>query len=333
MDSTPLENLLYRHTESERWHLDHPHELSPRYRDVPHIDVDGEEVMLFDWKDTLHERLIGMIKETRFTSVPPHVNQDMELSYVYDGACDCVVNGRAFKLRTGDVLICDAGAVRSSPSIKGEHDIVISIVFRKEFFDGVFLSRLPGAGTLTNLLFDVIARNRAHDRYLLLPAAYAGHTRTYIELLFEEYHFARMYSDELIRSLVSCLFLELIRGLHRRTMTTENEMLSNTTIAPVLAHIEQHYKDCTLSSVADAFGYNANYLSNLIREKTGHSFSEIKCEQQISEAAYLLANTSRSIAAVASKVGIRNMTYFYRKFKASYNCTPKQYRQQMARTA
>lgn len=56
------------------------------------------------------------------------------------------------------MLICNTGVVRSVPYVKGEHDIVISIVFKKEMFDSVFLSQLPGASPLTNLLFDFVSK-------------------------------------------------------------------------------------------------------------------------------------------------------------------------------
>lgn len=142
MDSN-LKQLLYTHTETEEWHRTHPGELSPRYNRVETTTINGEEVYLFDWKETLDENPVGLIKESRFTDIPPHINRDMELNYVYDGVCTFIVNGRRLLLKKGDVLICNTGVVRSVPYVKGEHDIVISIVFKKEMFDSLFLSQLP----------------------------------------------------------------------------------------------------------------------------------------------------------------------------------------------
>ena len=136
MDSN-LKQLLYTHTETEEWHRTHPGELSPRYNRVETTTINGEEVYLFDWKETLDENPVGLIKESRFTDIPPHINRDMELNYVYDGVCTFIVNGRRLLLKKGDVLICNTGVVRSVPYVKGEHDIVISIVFKKEMFDSI----------------------------------------------------------------------------------------------------------------------------------------------------------------------------------------------------
>lgn len=118
MDSN-LKQLLYTHTETEEWHRTHPGELSPRYNRVETTTINGEEVYLFDWKETLDENPVGLIKESRFTDIPPHMNRDMELNYVYDGVCTFIVNGRRLLLKKGDVLICNTGVVRSVPYVKG----------------------------------------------------------------------------------------------------------------------------------------------------------------------------------------------------------------------
>ena len=79
MDSN-LKQLLYTHTETEEWHRTHPGELSPRYNRVETTTINGEEVYLFDWKETLDENPVGLIKESRFTDIPPHINRDMSLT-------------------------------------------------------------------------------------------------------------------------------------------------------------------------------------------------------------------------------------------------------------
>lgn len=321
-----LKHLLYAHSPSEDWHLEHPGQLSPRYRNIPQVEINERQVYLFDWESTLQESPIGLIRETRFTDVPAHINHDMELTFIYDGTCEFVINGRALSLKTGDILICNTGVVRSSPNIKGENDIVISMVFRKEFFDSVFLSRLPGASSLTNLLFDFVSKNRQATRYLVLPEDYARQARGIIELLYVEYHFKDLYSNELMTDLASALFLTIIQGLYRRRESFDQKSTDDDRIVRVLKHVEQEYKTCTLESAAAIAGYSPAYLSNLIKEKTGRTFSQIKLDQQLSEAAYLLNNTGLSITRVAQKVGISNMSYFYAKFKDVFGMTPKAYR-------
>ncbi len=84
----------------------------------------------------------------------------MELNYIYSGSCTFVINGREITLKKGDLCILDSDVWHSATSYKKEHDIVINIVFRRQFFDGVFLSRLSQQGVVASFLVDAVSRNR-----------------------------------------------------------------------------------------------------------------------------------------------------------------------------
>lgn len=102
--------------------------------------------------------------------------------------------------------------------------------------------------------------------------------------------------------------------------------MSDERIVSILNHIERSYGDCTLESIASDTGYSTSYLSSLIKQKTGKTFSQIKLNQQLTEAAYLLNSTERSVQYVARKVGISNMSFFYSKFKEAFGETPGAFR-------
>ena len=136
----------------------------------------------------------------------------------------------------------------------------------------MFLSQLPGASPLTNLLFDFVSKNREARKYLTLPEEYARHARRLIEMLFIEYHFKDAYSNELMRHLAVSLFLVLIRGLYRRSATDNQAIMSDERIVSILNHIERSYGDCTLESIASDTGYSTSYLSSLIKQKPAKRF-------------------------------------------------------------
>ena len=79
MNPAELELFLYRHTESENWHLRHPGQLSCIYDKMKQEEFRGEAGYCFDFVNTLKKDMIGMIKETRFTVIPKHHHVDMEL--------------------------------------------------------------------------------------------------------------------------------------------------------------------------------------------------------------------------------------------------------------
>ena len=68
MNPAELELFLYRHTESENWHLQHPGQLSCLYDKLKQEKFRGEMGYCFDFVNTLKKDMIGMIKETCITS-------------------------------------------------------------------------------------------------------------------------------------------------------------------------------------------------------------------------------------------------------------------------
>lgn len=330
MNREVLDRKLHARTASEEWHLAHPGEPSPVYAHTPHVTVRGEEVLFFDWRHTVRRNAIGLIKETRFTTIPPHVNSTMELNYIYSGSCTYEVDGHRFELVQGDAVLFDTEAIRSAPCEKGEDDIVIAITFLQEFFDSVFLARLPGGGILTTFLFESISHRRRRDHFITVSHEHTGNLPELIELLAHEYLFPDVYTGDMLRSYATLVFTELIRALYYQAQLQDPVSHIDDKTARILDFIERNYKTCTLGSVATQFGYSPNYLGNLLKAKTGETFSQIKLGQQMSEAAWLLINTDRSIEAVAHKVGIANMSFFYRKFEMFYHMTPRAYRKALA---
>lgn len=329
MDLETLDKKVRSITPSEQWHLNNPGKLSPAYNDIPKIAINNQEVFLFDWRNTVKRNSIGLIKESRFTTVPPHVNSNMEIDYVYDGACVFEVDGQRVELQHGDAILFDTEAIRSSPISKGADDIVIAITFEREFFDSVFLSRLPGGGILTTFLFEAIANRRRSMHFITIKAEHTGNLFELISLLANEYFFPNIYTSNMLELYTTLIFTELIRGLYYQNQIYGQAAHIDDNTARVLDYIEHNYKECSLTSTAMAFGYTPNYLSNMLKAKTGETFSSIKLGQQLSEAAYLLLNTSRPVESIAHKVGITNLSFFYKKFKSAYSMTPKAYREAM----
>lgn len=326
MSPAELELFLYRHTEGEIWHLKNPGKLSRVYDTMKQEEFQGEVGYCFDFVNTLKKDQIGMIKESRFTVIPKHHHVDMELNYIYNGSCTFVINGKEVTLKKGDLCILDSDVWHSAVSYKKEHDIVINIVFRKQFFDGVFLSRLSQQGVVAGFLADAVSRNRKHDRYLIFHTQDEPKIHTLIQFLLCEYFDRSSCYSELIRAYTTALFLELVNVMHsqaEQTMSGSSEIL-----VPVLQYLEKNYKTCTLTRLADQFGYNPGYLSAQLRRMTGHSFVELKNIQQFSEAAFLLANTDHSVSEVIEKVGGSNRTFFYKRFEQLYGMTPREYRMQ-----
>jgi len=82
----------------------------------------------------------------------------------------------------------------------------------------------------------------------------------------------------------------------------------------------------TREQVARQVGISARNLSELLKERTGRSFTELLREARIERACELLVKTEMTVAAIALDSGFCDQSYFTHVFQSLKKTTPKQYR-------
>ena len=96
----------------------------------------------------------------------------------------------------------------------------------------------------------------------------------------------------------------------------------------LLKYLDAHYDELiTLEQACTIAKLDYHYFSRVFKEKTGKTFVEYLSFIRILNAQKLLAETDEPIAFIAQKVGLPNVSYFNRKFKAQNGMTPSQYRE------
>ncbi len=82
----------------------------------------------------------------------------------------------------------------------------------------------------------------------------------------------------------------------------------------------------TRVQVARQVGISPRNLTDLLKERTGRSFSELLREARIERACELLVKTEMTVAAIALDSGFCDQSYFTHVFQDLKKTTPKQYR-------
>ena len=98
---------------------------------------------------------------------------------------------------------------------------------------------------------------------------------------------------------------------HYRTLATE--------AAPCLYQVQDY---------AAAQHLHPNYLSTIIKRKTGKTVKKWIAEKTVAEAGAQLIRTHASIQRVAYRMGFKDAAHFSRFFKAQTGLSPSAYRQQ-----
>ena len=83
------------------------------------------------------------------------------------------------------------------------------------------------------------------------------------------------------------------------------------------------------SELARRFNYNPSYLSAYFRRVTGETFSHKLYHIRMEQALWALEHTDRPVQDISQSLGFKEKSYFLRRFKAEYGCTPTQYRKRL----
>jgi two-component system response regulator YesN len=99
-------------------------------------------------------------------------------------------------------------------------------------------------------------------------------------------------------------------------------------VSKICDYIKTEYRyDISLAELADKYGLNSNYLSEIFKEKTGCNFRDYLTETRLKTARELLLTTNMSIKDIAFAVGYNSQGYFQRVFKNKYDVTPMDFRE------
>lgn len=110
-------------------------------------------------------------------------------------------------------------------------------------------------------------------------------------------------------------------------ISAEFQSRSNIVVSGVREFINLHYSEAI--GLADSSRYvsrNPSYVSRLIKELTGKSFTQLLTDKRMEEAKHLLKTTNLKVSEVAERVGYGNVRYFNRVFRTALNMSANDYR-------
>lgn len=299
------------------------------------ILIDDKEVFLYNYtidamKNTFIEDSIVITQQPYQSDIPVHAHEFIELTYVFKGKCNVVINHHHIPLTEGTLVMIDKYTPHTVEAISKD-DIVLSITLKKDYLSPSFLSRLSSQSIISTFLVDLLLENRESNRFLLFNNGKKEKIIEVVNNIVWEYFHKRIYSDEIIHSYFVILFSELIREDEISQRHTHIPNSNNHTLIDFLQYIEENYQDCTLTSMSKHFNFHPNYLSNLLKKGTGKSFKDLLQLQKISKAGIMLINSKLPIPDIAHEVGYSSVTFFYKKFNLIFDMTPSDYRKKHSR--
>lgn len=283
-----------------------------------------KEELVIDCKKLIQKgKLIQVRPHTRFVHFPKHRHNYVEIISMCQGSTTHMVNGNKVVLEEGDLLFLNPNAEHEVLPA-GKDDIAINFIVIPEFFDKTFEMLGGDENLLRDFLLGSLCRDERSASYLYFHVADILPVQNLVENMIWSLlhnHSNKRSTNQITMGL---LILQLLNYMDK-IQVGENQFYQEF-IVSVLNYIEGHYKEGSLSELADLMGYDIYWLSREIKKRTGKTYKDLMQAKRMNQAAYMLANSQLPVSEIVDMVGYDNSSYFYRKFKERYGMSPKEYR-------
>lgn len=288
------------------------------------LKIDIQESNPIDVRETdiiPEQRDVLIIRQFRDIQVTMHTHDFFEIDYVAKGECEFFFNDGSQKLSAGEFAIIPPKLLHEI--LLAENSISFCILLRRSTFDTAFFSMLSRNDALS-IFFRNTLQKGIHENFLLFYTDNNRKIKQIIQNAYLECYKNDLYGNFCCISWLNILFSELLRNYSKSLQFYSN--WQETDFSLLMQYIHYNYRTVTLSFLAELFHYNESYLSTLIKENTGFSFSEIIKRQRLAEAEKYLKNTSIKIGEIAELVGYHSADHFSRVFRSEYQISPQEYR-------
>ena len=294
--------------------------LNWEFRD---FSLDGKPDKMSQWQGGTEEDIMIVVFKGKHISEPFHRQDFFFIDYAYhlDYNALSARFDNLITVREGD---CYIGQPFNGYALRGDSEqddiIMIGVHIKKEAF---FREYLPALSMDMDMFrfFLVPQTDRFSDEFIHLSFEKNAPVRTLLELMVMEYADKKEDTQIILKPMVLSLFMHIAR----RYRLEKPKMTADTLSGRILQYINSHPESVTLKDIAAHFSYHPNYISSLLHQELGKTFSDIVLEKRMDRAVILLKGTTLSIEEIASMSGYSNHSNFYKAFKEYYGKTPREY--------
>ena len=314
MNREILEKLM-PFTEEEKLYLDGGENSGQNFSIKDGQRVMSSEALLKEGK------LIDITAHARFSRCPPHRHNYVEVVYQCAGETTHIINGKQLILKAGELLFLPQESLQEILPAR-EGDIAINFIILPQFFE----SPLQILGNEITPLRQFILRSLRSTKndvdYLHFEVSDVVPVQNLVDTLIWSLYNDVSDSRRLNEYTMGLLLLHLVNFAYKLShSSTHDELIFKT-----LQYVEKNYVEGSLSELAEKLGYNMTTLSSEIHKRTGKTYLELVHEKRISQACFLLQNTSLTISQIAFEIGYNNSSFFHRLFREKIGVSPKKFR-------
>lgn len=289
-----------------------------------HIYTEKKEWVVDCEKLLKRGKLIQVRPHTRFVHFPKHRHNYVEVIYMCCGSTTHILDGNKVILGEGDLLFLNQNVVQEILPAK-EEDIAVNFIILPEFFNVAFSMMGAEENMLKEFLVGTLCGKNETTPYLYFHVADVLPIQNLVENMVWTIFYDLSNKRRMNQVTMGLLLLQLLNYMDK--METGSSQFDKELTGAVLSYVEEHYKNGSLSELAEMLGYDVYWLSREVKKRTGRTYKELLQVRRMSQASYLLTSSTLPVSDIIESVGYDNTSYFYRKFKEKYGMSPKEYRE------
>lgn len=250
--------------------------------------------------------------------------------YVVSGGATIKSGEKLIAMKAGNVLLLTEDNQYEVKKQKAD-TLLAKLKFKPGFRYRKFFKDFASSGSKEEKIINEIVTSLTNEHVLWLKNNQVMRASQVMQHIIEGYLNDEIFSRALIGAE---LIVMIILSLRNQRLVTPASLEKTKFEGSVLdSYIDNHFADITLTATAKYFGFNPNYFSNMIKQKTGKNFVDHVDERRMREARNLLAQPDVSLKEVINRVGYSSKSFFYKKFNQYYGETPAAMRERLFRQA
>ena len=267
--------------------------------------------------------------ENRNTGIHRYQTTGLTILYEATGSTKVRINSQDFMLNDGNIIFLQK---KSNYEIlkPGSKDILVKLEFDPNIDVRNFFDNLTVMNNYEKKLLKKINTTFEQKRLLGLNGTLMSESAHLLKKIINEYLNYDLFTRNAIMAELTLLFVSAVRNQNLTSTPAISHQFAQTDLEK---YIDAHFTNITLNDAAKHFGFNPNYFSSLVKQKTGKSFVEHVDERRMLEARSLLARPDISVKEIITRVGYSGKSFFYKKFSEYYHETPVQMRAELFRQA
>ncbi|WP_239613985.1 AraC family transcriptional regulator [Cohnella mopanensis] len=257
------------------------------------------------------------------TILDNHWHDEAEFLWMLSGQAVFQIGLATFELQAGEGIFIPCGEVHGGYALSETACTFKAIVFHMDWLtearDGIATRFLQPLQRGDAVIPSVYRNDTSWGKLVLRRLAEIHRLHDTTDSAKELRIKAELYS----------LFADLIGDGQwtRRDPANSVDTQTMDRLKSVVTYIENHCSQpLTVPLLAAVAGMSVGHFSRVFKSFMRKTPMDYVNHYRIQQAAYLLQNTKISVAEAALEVGLSNFSYFSKKFRTTYDCTPSQFR-------